>query len=453
MRGTYVSDDQNWRAPGSPDDAGAADGTVPQDAGTAVAPPGAPEPPQYGEYAPGAPSPQAYPPQAYPQPGSPQPGWQYDYSQQGWQQQYGAPGAQPGWAPPPKPGLVPLRPLSFGTLIGAPFQALRRNPRITIGAALLLQGIPTIIVSVLIAGGAFLLIDRVANADAADRDTIAAGAVGGTIVLGVLSVVISTVFSALLQGIVVTEVSRETLGEKLTFRALWRLVRHRFGALIGWTFLFSLSWLVALALVVAVIVALAMLGGAAGVIGAVLVGLGGGAGLLVLWVWLFTKLSIVPSALVIERLPLRAAVARSWRLTAGYFWRTFGVIVLLWLIVYAVTQVISIPFALVGAMVGGVFAPTSLSTPDQTGFTQLIVSQVGVNVISSVVGAIVGAIGSVVQSAAIGLIYIDLRMRKEGLDLQLVRYVEARQTGQDLPDPYTQPAPAQPAPTPPWPGA
>jgi hypothetical protein len=27
-------------------------------------------------------------------------------------------------------------------------------------------------------------------------------------------------------------------------------------------------------------------------------------------------------------------------------------------------------------------------------------------------------------------------MRKEGLDLQLVRFVEGRQTGQDLPDPY-----------------
>jgi hypothetical protein len=95
-----------------------------------------------------------------------------------------------------------------------------------------------------------------------------------------------------------------------------------------------------------------------------------------------------------------------------------------------------------------VFAPTSLSTPDHTGFTQLVVGRLGVNVISAIVGAIVGAIGSVVQSAAISLIYIDLRMRKEGLDLQLVRYVEARQTGQHLPDPYSQPAP-----TTTWPGA
>lgn len=423
-----MSDDETWRAPGSPDDENASDGTGPDRAA----------PPQASQ--------QPYPPQPSQQPPQPwqQPAWQ----QQGWQQQYGAPGPQPGWAPPPKPGLVPLRPLAFGTLIGAPFQALRRNPKITVGAALVLQGIPSIVVSVLIAGGVFVLVDRIANADAADRQTIAAGAIGGTIVLGVLGVVISTVFSALLQGIVVSEVSRETLGEKLTFRRLWQLVRGRIGALIGWTFLVFLAGFTALAVVAAVIVALAMLGGVAGIIGAVVVGIAGGFGLLVVAVWLYTKLAIVPSTLVIERLPLRSAVARSWRLTTGCFWRTFGVLALLWLIVYAVTQVISVPFALIGAMVGGVFAPTSVSTPDPSNFSAVIASRLGVNVLSAVVGAIVGAIGSVVESAAIGLIYVDLRMRKEGLDLELVRFVEARQTGHDLPDPYTRPAPPTS-----WPGA
>ncbi|MBN9629481.1 MAG: hypothetical protein J0I18_02555, partial [Actinobacteria bacterium] len=300
----------------------------------------------------------------------------------------------------------------------------------------------------LIFGGGYLLFSRIDNADAADRGAITAGAVGGSIVLGVLAVVISGIFGALLQGIVVSEVSRETLGEKLTFRALWARLRSRFGALVGWTFLWSLGWLLAFALVVAVIVALAMLGGTAGVIGAVLAGLAGAFGLLALFVWLYTKLSIVPSALVIERLPLRSAIARSWRLTTGYFWRTFGVLILLYLIIYAVTQVISIPFAFIGLMAGGVFAPTSLSSPDSTSFSAVLASQLGANVLTSVVGAIVGAIGSVVQSAALGLIYIDLRMRKEGLDLELVRFVEARQTGHDLPDPYTQPAPSAT-----WPGA
>ena len=41
------------------------------------------------------------------------------------------------------------------------------------------------------------------------------------------------------------------------------------------------------------------------------------------------------------------------------------------------------------------------------------------------------------QSSATALLYIDLRMRKEGLDLELVRFVEARQAGDtSVPDPY-----------------
>jgi hypothetical protein len=52
---------------------------------------------------------------------------------------------------------------------------------------------------------------------------------------------------------------------------------------------------------------------------------------------------------------------------------------------------------------------------------------------------VVGAIGSVLLSAATALIYIDLRMRTEGLDLELQRFVELRASGASAPDPY-QPA-------------
>ena len=459
----------------------AAGGTAPE-GGT---PPGAPEgqqqqQPRYGEYAPGygqqpaGQQPPAYgqqpgygqqPPAYGQQPGYGQqpPAWQQQppawQQQPGWQQaggQYGPYGQQPGWAPPPKPGLIPLRPLSFGTLIGAPFQALRRNPKITVGAALLLQGIPTILVSVVLAGAVYFLLERVVNSDASDRNTLLAGAIGGTVVLGLLSLVVSAISGALLQGVVVGEVARETLGEKLTFRSLWQLVRGRIGALIGWTFLVSFAWFVAIALVVAVVFALAALGGGAGVVGAVAVGILGGFGLVALAIWINTKIALVPSAIVLERLRIGEAVARSWRLTNGYFWKSFGLIALIGVIIYMVTQIVATPFSLIGGMLGGIFAPTSLSTDDASSFTQVIVGQLGVSALASVVGAVVGAIGSVVETAAVSLLYLDLRMRKEGLDLQLVRFVEARQAGQELPDPYVVPAPAAPAAaptTPPWPGS
>ncbi|GAA0427442.1 hypothetical protein [Leifsonia naganoensis] len=449
-----MSDEQNGQTPQ------AAGGTAP-DGGT---PPGAQQPPRYGEYAPGyGQQPPGYgqqPPAYGQQPpvyGQQPPSWQQQppawQQQPAWQQTGGPYGQQPGWAPPPKPGLVPLRPLSFGTLIGAPFQALRRNPKITVGAALLLQGIPTILVTVVLAGAMYFLLERVVNSDASDRNTLLAGAIGGSVVLGLLSIVVSAISGALLQGVVVGEVARETLGEKLTFRSLWQLVRGRIGALIGWTFLVSFAWFVAIALVVAIVVALAALGGPAGVVGAVAVGILGGFGMVALAIWINTKIALVPSAIVLERLRIGEAVARSWRLTNGYFWKSFGLIALIGVIVYAVTQIVATPFGLIGGMLGGIFAPTSLSTDDPSSFTQIFVGQLGVNALSSVVSAVVGAIGSVVETAAVSLLYIDLRMRKEGLDLQLVRFVEARQTGQELPDPYVVPAPTAPTAPPPWPGS
>jgi hypothetical protein len=402
-----VTDEQNWQAPGArPPTSGPA---APQ----GDQPPAAPQPP-YGQ----------------PQYGQPQYGQpQYPYAQ------------QPGWTPPPKPGLIPLRPLSFGTLIGGPFQTLRRNPKVTVGAALLIQGIPSIVASLLIFGGAALLLGRIANADQADQSTLTAGAIGGSIVLGLLSLVVSAISGALLQGVVVGEVARGTVGEKLTFRALWQLVKGRIGALIGWTFLLTIGWIVVASLVALVAFALFALGGSAGIIGGIAVLLFGGAGLVALAIWLNTKLVMVPSAIVLERLPLRSAVARSWNLTRGYFWKTFGVIALIGLIVYMVAQIISIPFGLIGGIVGGIFAPTSMSSGDTSAVTQVLVSQFSINILASVVSSIVGAILAVVQTSAVALLYIDLRMRKEGLDLELVRFVEARQAGRtDVPDPYLTPA-------------
>ena len=52
----------------------------------------------------------------------------------------GLPDRRPAaWTPPPKPGLLPLRPLGFGTLLWAPFRTLRRNPAATFGSGLVVQ--------------------------------------------------------------------------------------------------------------------------------------------------------------------------------------------------------------------------------------------------------------------------------------------------------------------------
>ena len=56
-----------------------------------------------------------------------------------------------------------------------------------------------------------------------------------------------------------------------------------------------------------------------------------------------------------------------------------------------------------------------------------------------ILSLLIGAITAVVQAALIAVIYIDLRMRKEGLDLELERYVELGDAGRAVDDPYRAP--------------
>jgi len=185
---------------------------------------------------------------------------------------------------------------------------------------------------------------------------------------------------------------------------------------------------------VLVIGVIAAVGGVAGAIIAVLLGIAAFFGAIVLGAWLATRLSLVPSALMIERLPLRAAIARSWRLTIGFFWKTLGIQLLVAVIISFVTNIVSTPLQLVIGLGSSLINPNGEQTAALAG---IVIAYI----LTVVLTVVVGAIGSVMQSATAALIYIDLRMRKEGLDLELQHFVEARQAGDtSVRDPYLPPA-------------
>ena len=136
------------------------------------------------------------------------------------------------------PASSPCARSTFGTLLGAPFQALRRNPRITVGAALLLQGIPSIVVSVLIAGGVALLLGRTASTPATPAISApsAPAPSAASIVLGVLSLVISRDLRRPPAGRHRRRGRpRDARREADVPRALAAWSRAAIGALIGWT--------------------------------------------------------------------------------------------------------------------------------------------------------------------------------------------------------------------------
>ena len=336
---------------------------------------------------------------------------------------YGAPtGQQPGWTPPPRPGLIPLRPLSFGTLLGASFQVMRRNPRPTFGMGLLLNGIVTLVLAVVVGGIAFFAVTRLQSASIGDQDEIIAGALGTGLLASLVPVALSLVVSAIIQGIVSLEVARATLGEKLTFGGLWRLAKGRIGALIGWSLILTGVLLVVIVVVALLLGLIAALGGEAGVAVAVVLGILFGLAAVVLSAWISTKLSLVPSILMLERLTIVQSIRRSWSLTNGYFWKTLGTQLLVYVIVQVAAQVVATPVSILAAVGGATINPNGDMTAS---FVLIAVSYV----LTGIVSLVFAALAAVAQSAVAALIYIDIRMRKEGLDLDLTRFVEARQTG------------------------
>ncbi|WP_345069419.1 hypothetical protein [Leifsonia kafniensis] len=346
-------------------------------------------------------------------------------------------GAPNGWAPPPKPGLIPLRPLGFGTLLAAPFQVLKRNPKATFGSALLVQAVSLIISLLVIGLVTYFAVGRIEAAPIDEQDAVSAGAALTIVLSAILPIALSVIASALLQGVIVLEVARATLGEKLRLNVLWRTAGRRLWTLVLWTLVLSAALLVGVGLIAGIVTLLVLLGGT-WIVLAVVIGIFGGLGLLVCGAWLFTRTSLVPSLIVLERLTIRQAVRRSWSLTIGYFWRTLGVQFLVATIVNVITQVVVTPLSFLFSI--------SFSLVDPNGALDSFIPSAIVYVLVLLVSLVLGAIAAVVQSATTALIYIDLRMRKEGLDLELQRFVEAAHSGspgsQALPDPYL-PVPAQ----------
>jgi hypothetical protein len=332
-----------------------------------------------------------------------------------------------GWTPPPKPGLLPLRPMGFGTLLWAPFRTLRRNPAATFGSGLIVQLVSVIATAAVVVPFLIATFSRLETATAADTDALISGAVGGFLLLMLVPIAISVVASAFLQGVMVVEVASGTLGERLGFGALWRRAAKRIGPLIGWTLIVGAALLVAFALVFVIVLLgglISPVGLAVGIVVALLLGLG----LVVLGAWLGVKLALVPSIIVLEHAGIRTAAARSWRLTDGFFWRTFGTLILVAVILNFAAQVVVQPVSLIGTLVALIVDPT--------GTGAAITITIITTVVTLILSLLIGAITAVVQAALVAVIYIDLRMRKEGLDLELERHVELRDAGRPVDDPY-----------------
>ncbi|KDA06637.1 hypothetical protein DC31_09755 [Microbacterium sp. CH12i] len=343
-----------------------------------------------------------------------------------------------GWTPALKPGLIPLHPLTFGALLGKPFAALRHNPKVLFGFAIVIQLVVAVITVVVVGAVVFATFTRMESLSPSNPDFYPV--LWGSIAINALVVLamsfVSLAFTAVMQGVVAADIGCAALGEKASLGRLWRLMKPAFWRLVGWSVLQALAAIVLMA-VIGGIVALGVMAGVGGsgegvaitvVIGILLV-----LGMIPLWVWLSTKLMLVPSVLVLEHAGIRAALVRSWRLTRGRFWVAFGVMFLVSLIMSTAVGVVSMPLSLLGSLFGSVIAP---SGPNDT-------SAIAIYVITAIAPQllvyVLQAVAIVVQCAAAAFIYLDCRMRYEGLDHSLINYLERRDLGESedqLGDPF-----------------
>ncbi len=367
--------------------------------------------PQYGQPQYGQPQygqPQYGQPQ-YGQPG-PQTG-QYGAQQYGGQQyggQQGGWGGPVGYTPAPvQPGIVPLRPLSLGEILDGAFRSVRANPRVMFG----FSAIVAAVVALLGAISQYLLIPAVAglvtSTTGTDLDPYGDGAVvestaASLSMIGILPWMLLA--QVALSGILTVSVSQSVIGRKAVLSEVWAKHWKRVLALVGLSVLYFVAVLLVVALLVGGVVALA----AADQSGAaVALGIVGGLALLVASIWLSVRLLLVPPVLVLEGGPVWGSVARGWRLSRGSFWRLLGIYLLTQLIVNLITQLVSAPLGLLlGLML--TFAPQA----------------VFIAATNALYGFIL--IPAIVFTAAVSaLLYVDVRIRREGLDVELQRAAEA----------------------------
>ncbi|AZQ71865.1 hypothetical protein EKH77_12180 [Streptomyces luteoverticillatus] len=320
------------------------------------------------------------------------------------------------WSPPPppapRPGVVPLRPLGVGEILDGAVSTTRLYWRTVLGVsatvALGTQAAGTTVTGLWFRDVAGL--NKLADPGTADLHEVldAVGKSLGSLTVASLVGLVGTIIASAMLTVVV---SRAVLGRPASMGDAWRDARPRLLALTGLFLLVPL--LMAAAFAVCLVPGLAVAAGSdAGISGdpsgggAGLLALGGLAGMAVA-AWLWVRYSLAAPALMLEKQGVIGAMRRSAKLVRGAGWRIFGIQVLAAFIVFMIGSMAQIPTSLIDGLV------TGESTMDHLTWTSLIINGVG--------AAIGSALALPITAGVTALLYMDQRIRRESLDIELAR--------------------------------
>jgi len=212
-------------------------------------------------------------------------------------------------------------------------------------------------------------------------------------------------FQAFALGAVTMAVSEVYLGRVASIRASYQMIRGKIFGLIG---LILLLFLIGIVFVFGVFIAVGLVGGIISValsaispilavVVVLLIALAG----FVLAAWLLMRYAVSIPVFLLENDGVVDSMTRSSTLTYGHRWRILGASVVMYIVVFVIQALFVMPFTIMTfiSMVKGVLP---------------LWIQIGQSVTAAMAGIVAGPLFMI----TIALIYYDVRIRKEGFDLE-----------------------------------
>jgi hypothetical protein len=286
-----------------------------------------------------------------------------------------------------------------GELLDGALGLIRSNPRTVLGLAAAISAVSALIQTVgvwigLSALGATSLSITGSGDLATDLTALTASSAAQLV-----PALIAGFLQVLASGLFIVLVGAAVLGRRLDAGQTWAELRPRLLALIAVSLLVFLGVLAVIAVLVGGVIGLVAAFGEWAALPGVLLVLAGG----VAAVYAYVRLALASPALVMEGLGPMASLRRSWRLVRGSWWRVAGILLLAAIITNLLTTIVSVPLSVVATVVTGV-SESMLPTVLAAGLATLLA----------------GIVTLPFTAAVTGLLYTDLRMRREALDIELV---------------------------------
>ncbi|PJN12823.1 oxidoreductase [Streptomyces sp. CB01635] len=324
-----------------------------------------------------------------------------------------------GWGawppPPPQPGVIPLAPLGADRILGGAFTTMRRHAKPLFGTVLIVY----VVLAALVAGALALAYAAVSDDVRAllDRHTEfewsharpVFTAFGVVWAVGMLALTAGTAF---IQSACTVVLREAVLGRPARFGAVWRRAWSRTPSVLGVGLLMGLIALIPAGLAVAFFVSIfvMLLTQSLAPVGVLFLLMAVTAPLVV---WVYVLFMFGPAAATLEEAGPIQALRRSARLVRGAWWRTFGISLLAGAIMMVVSLAVRVPLQIAMPDTTPQAYEPGQSASD---VFEAMLPQLGfVMALSMIANLLVQLVSSVFLPLVTALLYIDQRIRREGL--------------------------------------